>query len=133
MGPSDKVQLTKYPIAPSTCVVCLRSADGELNFIDFQMSLDVYGSVNICVECLAPIAQLLGFVEKNFLDDADEQIRNLVDMNRKLTEDNGKLRSTLDSLFDLRPDLIDRSVDVDEAASDASETNDLALDFELNL
>ena len=131
---SDKAVLTKYPIAPSKCVVCLRSSNGELNFIDFQMSLDIYGSVNICVDCMAPIAQLLGFVEKNFLDDADEQIRNLVESNRKLIAENERLNATIDSLVNLRPDLKQRYLSADESPSESSESDDQqpTLDIELS-
>ena len=128
---SDKVVLTKYPIAPSKCVVCLRSSNGELNFIDFQMSLDIYGSVNICVDCMAPIAQLLGFVEKNFLDDADEQIRNLVESNRKLIAENERLNATIDSLVNLRPDLKQRYLPADEGSDQDSKQLKLDLGVEL--
>src|SRR5688572_4683579 len=102
---ADKVTFTKYPIAPHRCVICLRSANGEINFIDFQMNLDIYGSVNICTECLVPVAQMMGFVEKNFLHEAEEHISNLVDTNRELTIRNAELNTTLDSLISLRPDL----------------------------
>lgn len=130
---SDKVVLTKYPIAPSKCVVCLRSSNGELNFIDFQMSLDIYGSVNICVDCLAPIAQLLGFVEKGLLNDADDQIRNLVESNRKLVADNERLNATLDTLLYLRPDLKQRDLPVNESPSESSESDDRQLELELEV
>lgn len=127
---SDKAVLTKYPIAPSKCVVCLRSSNGELNFIDFQMSLDIYGSVNICVDCMAPIAQLLGFVEKNFLDDADEQIRNLVESNRKLIAENERLNATLDSILNLRPDVKQRDLPANEGSIKdyADDDHQLTLD-----
>lgn len=130
---SDKVVLTKYPIAPSKCVVCLRSANGELNFIDFQMSLDIYGSVNICVDCLAPIAQLLGFVEKGLLNDADDQIRNLVESNRKLVAENEQLHAIIASLSVVRPDLKLRDLPVDESPSESVESDDQqpTLDLEL--
>lgn len=128
---SDKVVLTKYPIAPSKCVVCLRSANGELNFIDFQMSLDIYGSVNICTECIAPVAQLLGYVEKNLLNDADKQISNLVEMNRELAENNAKLNATLDSLLNLRPGIVPGDLSSDESPSEGSESDDSQFELEL--
>jgi hypothetical protein len=131
---SDKVVLTKYPIAPSKCVVCLRSSNGELNFIDFQMSLDIYGSVNICTDCMATVAKgLLGFVEPKDIDALSGQVTNLVEMNRELKTENDKLRSTLDSLFDLRPDLKQRDLPVDEGTDSGSKPNgfDLELDLEL--
>lgn len=130
---SDKAVLTKYPIAPSKCVVCLRSSNGELNFIDFQMSLDIYGSVNICVDCLAPIAQLLGFVEKGLLNDADEQIRNLVESNRKLIAENEQLHAVIAALAVVRPDLELRDLPVDESPSESPESDDRQLELELEV
>lgn len=128
---SDKVVLTKYPIAPSKCVVCLRSSNGQLNFIDFQMSLDIYGSVNICVDCLAPIAHLLGFVEKGLLNDADEQIRNLVESNRKLVAENEQLHAIIASLSVVRPDLELRDLPVDEGSDQDSKQLKFDLGVEL--
>lgn len=131
---SDKVILTKYPIAPSKCVVCLRSSNGDLNFIDFQMSLDIYGSVNICVDCICSVAKgLLGFVEPKDIDALSGQVSNLVEMNRELKTENDKLRSTLDSLFDFRPDLKQCDLPADESPSEGSKSNsfDLELDLEL--
>lgn len=131
---SDKVVLTKYPIAPSKCVVCLRSSNGELNFIDFQMSLDIYGSVNICVECVASVAKdLLGLVSDEELEDAKEQIRNLVDINRELTDNNERLNATMDTLVGLRPNLIERRLPVDENQSEDSKSNNLQLDLGIEL
>jgi len=131
---SDKVVLTKYPIAPSKCVVCLRSSNGELNFIDFQMSLDIYGSVNICTDCMATVAKgLMGFVEPKDIDALSSQVTNLVEMNRELKTENDKLRSTLDSLFDLRPDLKQRDLPVDEGTDSGSKPNDFDLELDLEL
>lgn len=131
---SDKVVLTKYPIAPSTCVVCLRSSNGELEFIDFQMSLDIYGSVNICVDCIATVAKgLLGWVGPKDIDALTDQISNLVEMNRELKTENDKFRTTLDSLFDLRPDLKQRDLPVDEGSDSDSKPDSLDIELELDL
>lgn len=134
LSQSDKVVLTKYPVAPSKCVVCLRSSNGQLNFIDFQMSLDIYGSVNICVDCLRSVAPLLGLVAGELLEGADEQIRNLVESNRKLIADNERLNTTIDSLVGLRPNLVERNLPADESTSESVESDDqqpaLELEFE---
>lgn len=130
---SDKVVLTKYPIAPSKCVVCLRSANGELNFIDFEMSLDIYGSVNICVECLAPVAQLLGYVEKNLLKEVELQNTSLVEINRELAENNAKLNATIDSLISLRPGLVPSNLSSDAEPGSSEGSNDLDLEFDLDI
>jgi hypothetical protein len=128
---SDKVVLTKYPIAPSKCVVCLRSSNGELNFIDFQMSLDIYGSVNICVDCIRSVAPLVGLVAGELLLGADEQIRNLVEINRELVDNNERLNATLDSLIKLRPDLKQRDLPADERAETDSSTDERQLTLDV--
>lgn len=130
---SDKVVLTKYPIAPSKCVVCLRSSDGQLEFIDFQMSLDIYGSVNICVDCIRSVAPLVGLVAGELVIGADEQVRNLVEMNRELVENNERLNSTLDSLLNLRPDLKQRDLPVDAESDSDSEPDNQQLELELTV
>lgn len=130
---SDKVVLTKYPIAPSKCVICLRSSNGELDFIDFQMSLDIYGSVNICVDCFISVAPLVGLVHHALLEGAEEQVSNLVELNRELKTENDKLRSTLNSLFDLRPDLKQRDLPVDESPSESSKSNSFDLELDLDI
>lgn len=128
---SDKVVLTKYPIAPSKCVVCLRSSNGQLDFIDFQMSLDIYGSVNICVDCLRSVAPLIGLVAGELLAGADDQIRNLVESNRELYENNAKLNATIDSLLSVRPNLKQRDLPADEESD--QDSKQLKLDLGVKL
>lgn len=130
---SDKAVLTKYPVAPSKCVICLRSSNGQLEFIDFEMSLDIYGSVNICVDCLRSVAPLIGLVAGELIEGADEQVRNLVDINRELKIENDKLRATLDSLFDLRPDLKQRDLSVDEGSDSSPESDEQQLTLNLGV
>lgn len=134
LSQSDKVVLTKYPIAPSVCVVCLRSSNGELEFIDFQMSLDIYGSVNICVDCVATVAKgLLGWVGPQDIDALTQQVSNLVEMNRELKKENEQYRTTLDSLFNLRPDIKQRNLSTDESTSSDSKSNNINLELELDI
>lgn len=128
---SDKVVLTKYPIAPSKCVVCLRSANGDLNFIDFQMSLDIYGSVNICVDCVRSVAPLVGLVDATAINEANDQIRNLVETNRELYENNERLNSTIDSLVGIRPNLIERDLSAHAESIKDNADDDHQLTLEL--
>lgn len=130
---SDKIVLTKYPIAPSKCVVCLRSSDGVLNFIDFQMSLDIYGSVNICVDCIRSVASLINLVDSVAIEQADEQIRSLVELNRELTENNAKLNATIDSLLNVRPNLGRSNLPADESTGEGQGSNDLDLELEFDI
>lgn len=133
LTPTDKTVLTKYPLAPSKCVICLRGSNGELNFIDFQMSLDIYGSVNLCVDCVATVAQLIGFVEKNFLTEVEDQLRNMIETNRELYKENAELNATLDNLLNLRPNLDRGSVSANEGPdkTTAISDGDLTLDISI--
>lgn len=128
---SDKAVVTKYPIAPSQCVICLRSSNGVLDFIDFQMSLDIYGSVNICADCMAPVADLLGYVKRETVASIQEQNNNLVDMNRELVAQNEQLNATLDSILKLRPDVQSGDLPANEKPSKAikSDPDQLAIDI----
>lgn len=130
---SDKAVVTKYPIAPSQCVVCLRSANGVIDFIDFQMNLDIYGSVNICADCMAPVADLLGYVKKSELEDIKVQNNNLVDMNRELVDNNERLNATLDSILKLRPDVVtsDFSTNAKSSKTTTSDSDQFTIEFDL--
>ncbi|HEY9658388.1 MAG TPA: hypothetical protein V6C65_08045 [Allocoleopsis sp.] len=134
METSDKAVLTKYPALPSTCVICLRSSNGELDFVDFQMSLDIYGSVNICIDCVASVAKgLLNYVSAEEVEDLNAQIRNLVDMNRELAENNERLNTTMDSLLDLRPDIVERRLPSDASTDKDAEQFSLNFDSDFKL
>ncbi len=132
MSQSDKVTLTKYPALPSLCRVCNFSADGNREFVDFQLSFDVDGAINICEFCMVNIVEALGFVspEKNDLN--KETISTLTAQVNELSENNERLNATLDALIGLRPDLVSDSVLPDEVASEQSDsdTGQLELAFE---
>jgi hypothetical protein len=130
---SDKATVTKYPIAPATCVICLRSANGVIDFVDFQMSLDVYGSVNICADCMAPVANMLGYVKSSEVEDILMQNNNLVDMNRELVENNERLNTTLDSILKLRPDVLPSDLSADEKSgkTSAPDASQLTIEFDI--
>lgn len=127
---SDKTTFTKYPPLPSKCVICLRGSDGELLFVDFQMSVDIYGAVVICTDCIIPIAHGLGFVEHDVYDDAATRVEKLLVENRKLTDENAKLNATFDSILNLRPNADLSSLPVNESTDSDSKDDDsgVALD-----
>ena len=132
--PNDKVVLTTYPSLPSTCVICLRSSNGELEYIDFQMSLDIYGSVNICIDCVASVAKShLEMATKEEYEDTQEQVRNLVEINRELVDTNERLNATMDSLVSLRPNLIERRLPIDENSDQDSESDSSKSSLDISL
>lgn len=101
-----KIKLVTYPPLPSKCAVCLRGADGQLQFIDFELSFDFEGAVTICVACWAPVAQILGYLEPAKVQILKDQVTVLHARVEELQTENGLLNTTLDSLFTVRPALV---------------------------
>lgn len=104
MGPSDKITITLQPPLPSLCCICNFSADGKRRFLDFQMSIDIYGAVVICEECIAPVATLFGFVPIDRLETAETYLAAASINLQGYRKQNEQLNLTLDSIFNLRPD-----------------------------
>jgi hypothetical protein len=56
---AEKVQVTERPMAaPAKCVVC-GAVDRPV--VDFGMSLDFYGAILFCVDCMGSIAYAIGY------------------------------------------------------------------------
>lgn len=108
-GPSDKITITQYPPLPSLCCICNFSADGKRRFLDFQMSVDIYGAVAICEECIAPVAKLFGYVKADKLELSEITLEAALQNVEGFRRENEHLNITLDSIFNLRPDLADRN------------------------
>lgn len=132
MSQSDKVTLTKYPALPSLCRVCNFSADGNRDFVDFQLSFDVDGAINICEFCMVNIVEALGFVSPEKADLDQETISTLTTQVNELSENNARLSATLDSILGLRPSVVSNSVLSDEGTSEQSDgdSGQLELAFE---
>ena len=88
--------------------------------MDFQMSLDYYGAVVICEECVAPVAQLFGYVPESELEEIGIDLAaTKLDLER--TRDrHAELERTLDSLFAFRPNLIGNDSAADEKSTEVA-------------
>ena len=134
LSQSDKVTITQYPALPSLCRVCNFSADGKREFIDFQLSFDIDGAINICTSCMVNIVQALGFIEPSEGDRLKAQVESLTDINRELTENNARLNTTIDAILGIRPGLV-RNRLLSDAESDQQSDDSigqLQLAFEGN-
>ena len=50
---TQKFQLTNSPALPASCVACGRSqSNSNQQFVDFNASLDWYGAILFCVDCI---------------------------------------------------------------------------------
>lgn len=120
----SKYVLTKSPMLPAYCAGCRKSANGIVNFVDFQLDLDYYGAVVFCEDCAKEICGVLDMVPVADLFDAVAKIEALAAANRELTEENERVRAALDSILSVRPDLrsdSDRDDDVDNSESEPAE------------
>lgn len=96
----NRVTVMDYPVAlPGRCAICgYGGGDSNRRFIDFGLQLDYYGAVNFCTECIREVAESIGYVPREFLDKAEEEIvhlRTLVDNNTAVADVVGRLRSDL--------------------------------------
>src|SRR3982751_1832507 len=123
MGPSDKVTITLQPPLPSLCCICNFSADGKRRFLDFQMSVDIYGAVVICEECIAPVATLFGFVPIDRLETSETYLLASQISLEGYKKQNEQLNTTLDSIFSLRPDFASSDTRDELLAHQNLETN----------
>jgi len=63
-----KYQLTKDPAQPQKCAGCGVNANGQNEFVDFNLSLDYYGAVIFCMSCAKEIAATVGFVDPDTIE-----------------------------------------------------------------
>lgn len=75
---SGRVSIITEPPLPATCVICVRSADGAVKFIDFNFSLDYYGAVVICEDCIKESMSLLEMVPLSKLQETVEALYRAV-------------------------------------------------------
>ncbi|HEY0750374.1 MAG TPA: hypothetical protein VGD26_04430, partial [Chitinophagaceae bacterium] len=130
MDSSDKITLIKYPGVPSCCAICRRGSDGELDFVDFQLSVDYYGAIVICTTCIAPVAQVLGYVHEDNVTSVKDHAHVLSLEVERLIKENERLRNTMDSVLAFRPDLKRDDSDANEAAVEDSGEEQLAFDLD---
>jgi hypothetical protein len=128
---SDKITLTRYPVAPCKCPICHRGSDGALEFIDFQLSFDFDGAVTPCVDCWKTAAELIGYVSEDKIQPLLDQLKAAQTQLESVSNERDQLQSTLDSLFAVRPNLkSDNSgSDVGEAEGSEKDPGQPELDF----
>lgn len=121
---SDKVTKTKYPPLPSKCCICNFSADGTREFLDFQVSLDIYGAVCICDACVAPVAELFGYVHHSLVTEVVESAEAAILLIEQQEVQIHGLQAALDSILVVRPDLNSGNPGNDDLASENSDEDD---------
>ena len=121
-----KVQVILHPPLPATCVVCRKSADGVVRFLDFQASVDYYGAIVVCENCAGEMLDVLQFVPVAEKDNALNQVLVMEEAFLAVRAENANLRNALDSILVVRPDL---NLDSGESSDlDDSEFDEIAWD-----
>lgn len=76
-----RVQLLDYPYAaPSKCVICGSGPEANRKFIDFKQSLEFYGAVYYCTDCMGEVAQQVGYVPVKDLIDLQDAVRAICEV-----------------------------------------------------
>lgn len=91
MSESGKYKLTVEPALPSKCTGCGFDADGRKEFLDTTASLDFYGAVLFCEDCVREMAATVGMVNP------DNEIA-LSEALSQLTKENDLLEQRVEAL-----------------------------------
>lgn len=97
----SRVALITEPALPATCCICSRSANGIVQFIDFNFNLDYYGAVVICTDCIKESLELIE-VDK-IINLQAELVAKQEELNN-VTARLDAYSSVVDSLNSIRPD-----------------------------
>lgn len=99
--PQDRIQLLDNPTAlPAQCMICHHpGGDNSRKFIDWGMSIDWFGQVIFCTECLAFIATNCGFIKSEDADRAKLNETAAWAQRDILIEENQRLRNVLADLY----------------------------------
>jgi hypothetical protein len=102
---SGRVKLVTEPALPATCAVCVRSANGAIKFVDFNASLDYYGAIVICEDCIKECMSLLDTIPKQDLLDLSEMYDRLQKELEVAQSELDRYKSFVDALNLVRPDV----------------------------
>lgn len=102
---SNKFQLLDNPVAlPHKCAGCgypggtSETGIAARQFIDWGITLEYYGAVIFCENCIIEVASVLGFVPPEKIDAALDKITELLAQNQELRLANDSLRTTVHTL-----------------------------------
>ncbi len=120
---SSKYTLTTTPALPATCAGCRRSANGIIQFVDFNLSLDYFGAVVFCEDCAKEILGVFDYVpvaKLEVLNEKNHQLREALAIERANVN---QLKSAVDAIVSIRPDIsgaLSSNEGTDEVSSEVS-------------
>jgi hypothetical protein len=96
---SNRVQILEIPqAAPAHCAICFHPGGGGRTFVDWDFSLEFYGAVIVCNECVLTIMNGLEWISPEQWQVVKRIQEETLDLLQKEKAENAKLRSALDSL-----------------------------------
>lgn len=121
VDPAGRVQVVLDPALPSKCMVCDRGPGNGLKFLDFNLSLDWYGAVSFCIDC---IKECITAAEFDPLSVVKEELATKEKELEVALHELDRYRSALDGLSFIRPDLNPLNVDDGNESEDVGESSD---------
>ncbi|SRR6266498_425763 len=112
---------------PHKCSVCGgfsdKSGNKERKFIDFGLDIEFYGKVYICTECFSSATSIVDCVPVEKYNSLEQQFKELSNVVSQLIEENGMLRSAVDTFRIISnnepgPNIVTISAIEDEERSD---------------
>lgn len=113
--PTSKIQVVLNPPLPGTCVICNKSANGQVRFLDFNFNLDWYGAVLICESCAKEVVEI---VESDTIRQQTAEIAALKAELQEVRENNDRLNGSIDSLLSVRPNLVSSNDTAEQGVSE---------------
>lgn len=92
---------------PHNCASCRRydnsnpEQEGHLEFLDFNVEIEFFGKIFLCRDCLREIVNQLGWADERQVARANNQISDLLEQVRMLSEENENLRNAVGNLSSL--------------------------------
>lgn len=134
-NPQARWTVVQFPAAlPGDCLLCHGSPDNRDWFVDVGFSMDWYGAVYLCCDCIIEITNIVGFLTPDqatqIKTERDSLVQENFDLLRKLAElvevdriINGvvesRLRATLVGRSDSHSDPVDSQTNEPRSSSDA--------------
>lgn len=96
---SNRIQVLDFPqAAPAHCAICFNPGNDERKFIDFDFSLEFYGAVIFCSDCIQTVMNGLGWISPIQWKEVQESLTEALEFFQKASAENVKLRAALDTL-----------------------------------
>lgn len=98
---NDRVAIVTEPALPASCCACGTLSDGTKKFADTGTSIDYFGAVLLCENCIVEISRKF----ETPVAEAEGRIQELVENLEEVTNELDHYKFVFSSLSIIRPDL----------------------------